>query len=113
MQAAADTIIPAAARQAQNAAATHKTQQTHSQALAWLCKAAGPAALATVRLASQLVNIPHPAQSVVSTLVFGGVRVPFDELVSTTTAGTWLWGRIIALGEVILCVKHNNKGHEC
>lgn len=60
----------------------------HTEALEWLCRTAGQAALTAPGLASRLVSIPNPSLLVVTALVEAGVRVPFDKLVSSAGASS-------------------------
>jgi hypothetical protein len=73
----------------------YKIETRHAEALGWLCRAAGPAALTSPSLASRLVNIPNPAQFVIEALVDSGVQVPFDQLVSSAATTMRLSCRLL------------------
>jgi hypothetical protein len=97
LQAAADTVIAAAACEACVAYAEVENDCIlHARALKRLCRTAGEAALTSPGLASRLVSIPNPAPDVITTLVNDGVRVPFEKVVSTGTAASSSTGRCMA-----------------
>jgi hypothetical protein len=96
LQNAAETVIPAAAQHANKSinrveilSGPNKTQagvaaqiRRHTDALRWLCRTAGTAAVAAPSLASQLLRVPEPHTDVVLTLLKEGVRVSVKQLVS-------------------------------
>jgi hypothetical protein len=86
MQDAADIIIPTAASHAKQAPLL--SQNCHAEALGWLCRTAGQAALTTTSLASRLVSIPNPARFAIIALAEAGVRVEFTQLASTCATAT-------------------------